>query len=123
MQIASMLEFMVAVSQTLMLMPLVSLPCPPPQPEQFLYSQVPKGSSAELSSLSRIGVVGGGREGDTANKRMNRALFRLVALIWEGEINGLLETSTAANFPPGALPGSRCQQLPAVHRSSQLCVG
>lgn len=40
----------------------------------------------------------------TANKRMNRALFQLVALIWEEEINGLLETSTTANFSPGALP-------------------
>lgn len=40
----------------------------------------------------------------TANKRMNRVLFQLVALIWEEEINGLLETSTTANFSPGALP-------------------
>lgn len=33
-----------------------------------------------------------------------------MALIWE-EINGLLVTSAAANFPSGAPPRDRCQQL------------
>lgn len=58
-----------------------------------------------MSSLSRTGIAGGLGVGvGTANKRMNSVLFQLVALIWEEEINGLLETSTTANFSPGALP-------------------
>lgn len=95
--------YRVPVSQALMLMPLVSF-SPRPQSERFLYSQIPKGSSG-INCLPYQGQRLRGREGETANKCMNRAVVSVgVFNLGGGEINGLLETSTTANFPPGALP-------------------